>query len=367
MPGITGPSPNAGKPVAGIEIVGSPVNQPGVQQAGALHLNEVISYRDGSVDVVGYFPPPPTGETLSESAPLYVDRASGRSFDALPANVRRDVQEGREHYKLDVAPTQTQSLTQLARAQDAQWKSYNDNPLPYDGVGQIYHNSNGAMNASFRAAGRDDVSVRLERDLSSLPEHALQQIKMAPGMTPDRAELVEVGQRKLAGLPTAPGVGNPPTIAEIEGRGERNIGHDHSAHSTLFKRIVDSGRGATAALGGLESAAKGEIDRVMTSPATIKGHVEQGVRDFINEQMRERLRAAGISSMTDWNGNPRTGSFIHADENVAIQHTGRGTGVVYDTKEHLGGVVPPVGPLLDVSHDGQVATRASERPGLGLG
>jgi hypothetical protein len=192
MSAITGPSPNGAKPVSSIEIVSSPVNQPGVQQLGALHLNEVITYKDHSVDVIGYFPPPSSASTLSESAPLYANRVSASSFEKLPANIKRDVEDGRERYKLEVQARPNQSLSQLAHAQDRQWGSYNEKPLPDDGIGEDYHDSNGAMNASFAAVGRHDVSTTLVRDLSSFNEHQLQQpLAYAPGLSPDRIEALE--------------------------------------------------------------------------------------------------------------------------------------------------------------------------------
>jgi hypothetical protein len=174
MSGIVGPSPNAGKEVVNIQLVGSLVDAPGAKQAGALHFNEMITYKDGAVDVIGYFPPPSSQSTISESAPLYANRVSARSFENLPENVRHDVLDGQSRYSLNVRPTPGQSLTQTAEAQDRQWQKYNDNPLPYDAIGEVYHNSNGAMNASFSAVGRPDVSQRLEHDLSTVGEHALQ-------------------------------------------------------------------------------------------------------------------------------------------------------------------------------------------------
>ncbi len=56
---------------------------------------------------------------------------------------------------------------------------------------------------------------------------------------------------------------------------------------------------------------------------------------------------------------------MHADENVAVQATGRGTGVVYDVKEHMGGIVPTVGQYVSMSKDG--ITAQQQRPGYDLG
>ncbi len=357
MAGIAGPSPNAGKEVANIQLVGSLVDAPVARNFGALHLNEMITYKDGAVDVVGYFPPPSSQTTISESAPLYANRVSARSFEALPENVRHDVLDGQSRYSLNVRPIPGQSLTQTAEAQDRQWQNYNRNPLPYDAIGEVYHNSNGAMNASFSAVGRRDISQRLERDLSSVPEHELQRDREsaeALGTTPDRVELAEVVLRTRRHLPTAPGVSNPPTAAEIAGAGERNIGHALSSQAFMSSAV-------SAASGALGAG----IERIERFPAEVKQKVEGGFDRFIDDRIRDGLRKNGVSTIAPWNGSTREGRIVHSDENIAVQAIGRGIGVVYDVREHLGGVSPPVGQYLSVGQDG--ITALQQKPAYDLG
>ena len=113
-----GPLPLLGRghPVASVEIIGQPVRES--WPLNALHLAEVIRYRDGTKpDIVGY---DPEGRTLFHNNDrLFVETSLG---DATP---EASIAAGKERYHLTIEATPHQSLDEFVARQEHAWKMYN--------------------------------------------------------------------------------------------------------------------------------------------------------------------------------------------------------------------------------------------------
>ena len=238
-----------GKPVAAVEIIGHPVHERGAEQVHALHLSEVITYRDGSQDIVGYFP---EGKGVAHNGdPLYVEtKLDGQSKAAYIA-------EGRAHYRHEIEQTAHQSLNQFVAAQEQGWKAYNGSRQPglYDFAGHELHNSNGAIVASVEYAGRPDVAARLRQDLE--PPARIEALERR-GLSADGASMALSAERSLANEPVAPGASHNFTHAQI-------VGQATSAPSNVVDRLMGRQRdGAREA--GLQLIRNG-LDRLTSGRA----------------------------------------------------------------------------------------------------
>jgi len=187
-------------------IIGHPVGH--VELTHALHLAEVITYRDGTHDIVGYFPE--GNGQLHAGDPLYVETTFEGQTKA------QYIAEGLSHYRLDVHATAHQSLDQFVANQERAWAAFDRSKHPPAYNFQV-HNSNSVMVASFRDAGRGDVANELVRELE--PRSVMQTLEQGSEHLSPAAASMRVAQEKLSrGRPYAPGASQELSRPEIEGR-----------------------------------------------------------------------------------------------------------------------------------------------------
>ncbi|MBD5653984.1 MAG: hypothetical protein IAI50_02245, partial [Candidatus Eremiobacteraeota bacterium] len=200
-----------GHPVASVEIIGHPVGDSG--PVGALHLAEVITYRDGTKPAIVGFDP--EGRGLAHGGDrLFVETSLGTETSA------EYIAAGREHYSLKIEPTAHQSLDHFVKAQAEAWHAYNHGKgIPaYDFAGNdtMLHNSNGAMVSSIDYAGRPDVAARLKADLE--PPNRMRELEQGPEILSSEAAAMRLTlERRAAGLPSAPGASHELSRAQTVG------------------------------------------------------------------------------------------------------------------------------------------------------
>ncbi len=313
-----------GKSVEGVMIIGHPVGH--VELTHALHLAEVITYRDGTHDIVGYFPE--GNGQLHAGDPLYVETTFEGQTKA------QYIAEGLSHYRLDVHATAHQSLDQLVANQERAWAAFDRSKHPPAYDFQV-HNSNSAMVGSFRDAGRGDVSDELVRELE--PKSVMQTLEQGLEHLSPAAASMRVAQEKLSrGRPYAPGASQELSHIEVEGRviaAPPRIGS--GTDKDELAAIFDAGRSAIADLRGGD----GVRNLLDAAPA----------RDGSSFTVM-LTEAHGVSTLHRRHEPfEQAGSIISADKLRVVQDIGHGETLTYRTDD-----------LLHSAHDKAAALEALE-------
>lgn len=329
-----GPLPVAGRghPVVSVEIIGQPVAESG--PIGALHLAEVISYSDGTKpDIVGYDPQGPG--FIHGNDRLFAETSLGH------ATPKEYIAAGKERYHLTIEATPHQSLDEFVAHQEHAWKMYDrSGGVPrYDAAGNdvTFHNSNGAMVASIREAGRGDVANRLQRDLE--PPAQMRALERGPDhLSAEAASMRLALERRLEGEPSAPGAFHELTRAQVEGLA--------TPEPTALEKGLPGRQGfglRDAALSFIEGANRSSgqpPDMFDNAPArdgqyfTLMRTDAQGAQSL--QRMREPFQMQG--------------TIISADAERVTQSIGRGQTFTYKTEDLLQAALDREGALRLLDH-----------------
>ncbi len=314
-----GPLPLLGRghPVASVEIIGQPVGDSG--SIGALHLAEVIRYRDGTKpDIVGY--DPEGGSFAHGSDRLFAETSIGQ------ATAEQYIAAGSKFYHLDIEATPHQTLDQFVAHQEHAFKMYDrSRGVPrYDAAGNdvTFHNSNGAMVASIREAGRADVADRLQRDLE--PPERMRALERGPDHLSPEATAVRITlERRLTGDPSAPGASHELTRAQVQGL-------------ATSEPAVQQGRLPAREAFGLLSAGGSFLRDSLRESGRARDLLDVGpVRDgqYFTVMRTDAHEAQSLQRMHE--PFQMHGTIISADAERVTQSIGRGESFTYKTEDLL--------------------------------
>ncbi|MBD5655353.1 MAG: hypothetical protein IAI50_09235 [Candidatus Eremiobacteraeota bacterium] len=233
---------------------------------------------------------------------------------------------GKERYHLTIEATPTQSLDQFVAHQEHAWKMYDrSGGVPrYDAAGNdaTFHNSNGAMVASIREAGRGDVADRLQRDLE--PPDRMMALEHGPDHLSAEAAAMRITlERRALGEPSAPGASHELTRAQIEGRA--------TAEPDTLRLGLPQREAAGVA---------GVIESFVRDPKFSSGRAHDMLDDAPDRDTHSftimRTDAQGVQSCQRLR-EPfhMNGSIVAADAERITQNIGRGQTFTYKTEDIL--------------------------------